>query len=136
MARFIDADALPVSKEYLVDEAGFGASFHVVHKSDIDKAPTVEVVRCKDCGNGISYKLKDCTIVIKEHTEDEHAGKLTIGIEYKHNEDWYGNYVVADENTEFAELLTGLVGFRKLQEEVCGKCKLNGYEPPTAEVIK
>lgn len=52
MARLIDADALPVSKEYLVDEAGFGASFYVVHKSDIDNAPTVdavEVVRCKDC---------------------------------------------------------------------------------------
>lgn len=50
--RLIDADALPVSKEYIVDEAGFGASFYVVHKSDIDKAPTVdavEVVRCKDC---------------------------------------------------------------------------------------
>ena len=39
MARMIDADALPVSKEYLVDEAGFGASFYVVHKSDIDNAP-------------------------------------------------------------------------------------------------
>ena len=54
MARLIDADALPVSKEYLVDEAGFGASFNVVHKSDIDNAPTVdavEVVRCKDCIN-------------------------------------------------------------------------------------
>ena len=52
MARLIDKDALPVSKEYIVDEAGFGASFYVVHKSDIDNAPTVdavEVVRCKDC---------------------------------------------------------------------------------------
>ena len=50
--RLIDADALPVSIEYLVDEAGFGASFDVVHKSDNDHAPTVDaaqVVRCKDC---------------------------------------------------------------------------------------
>lgn len=85
-------------------------------------------------GNGIIYELKDCTIVIKEPTEDEHAGKLTIGIKYKHNEDWYGNYVEADANTEFAKLLTGLVGLQKLQEEVCGKpqarkCKAtsNGY---------
>ena len=42
--RLIDADALPVSKEYLVDEAGFGASFYVVHKSDIDNAPAVDAV--------------------------------------------------------------------------------------------
>ena len=47
MARLIDADALPVSKEYLVDEAGFGASFNVVHKSDIDKAPTVDAVEVR-----------------------------------------------------------------------------------------
>ena len=47
MARLIDADALPVSKEYLVDEAGFGASFYVVHKSDIDNAPTVDAVEVK-----------------------------------------------------------------------------------------
>lgn len=44
MARLIDADALPVSKEYCVDEAGFGASFYVVHKSYIDKAPAVDAV--------------------------------------------------------------------------------------------
>ena len=52
--RLIDANALPVSKEYCVDEAGWGATFYVVHKDAIDNAPTidaVEVVRCKDCEN-------------------------------------------------------------------------------------
>ena len=42
MSRLIDADKLPIAKEYCIDEAGFGASFYVVHKSDIDKAPTIE----------------------------------------------------------------------------------------------
>ena len=52
MARMIDADALPVHKAYCVDEAGWGANFYVVDKSDIDKAPTIDavpVVRCKEC---------------------------------------------------------------------------------------
>ena len=50
--RLIDADALPVHKAYCVDEAGFGATFYVVDKEDIDKALTIDavpVVRCKDC---------------------------------------------------------------------------------------
>ena len=50
--RLIDADKLPVRKEYCVDEAGFGATFYVVGKEDIDNAPTIDavpVVRCKDC---------------------------------------------------------------------------------------
>ena len=41
--RLIDADALPVSKEYCVDEAGFGANFYVVHMEDIDDAPTIKL---------------------------------------------------------------------------------------------
>ena len=41
--RLIDADALPVHKAYCVDEAGWGANFYVVDKSDIDAAPTIEV---------------------------------------------------------------------------------------------
>lgn len=40
--RLIDADALPVHKEYCVDEAGWGANFYVVDKDDIDKAPTID----------------------------------------------------------------------------------------------
>lgn len=50
--RLIDADMLPVHKAYCVDEAGWGANFYVVDKSDIDNAPTIDavpVVRCKDC---------------------------------------------------------------------------------------
>ena len=42
--RLIDANTLPVCKEYCVDEAGYGASFYVVHKSDIDKAQTVDAI--------------------------------------------------------------------------------------------
>lgn len=44
MARLIDANALPISKEYCVDEAGFGATFYVAHKDAIDNAPTVDAV--------------------------------------------------------------------------------------------
>jgi hypothetical protein len=42
--RLIDANALPVHKAYCVDEAGWGANFYVVDKSDIDNAPTVNAV--------------------------------------------------------------------------------------------
>ena len=52
--RLIDADTLPVHKAYCVDEAGWGANFYVVDKSDIDNALTIDavpVVRCKDCVN-------------------------------------------------------------------------------------
>lgn len=41
--RLIDADKLPVVTEWCVDEAGFGASFHVVHEEDINNAPTIEL---------------------------------------------------------------------------------------------
>ena len=40
--RLIDADALPVRKAHCVDEAGWGAAFCVVDKSDIDNAPAIE----------------------------------------------------------------------------------------------
>ena len=50
--RLVNADTLPVHKAYCVDEAGWGANFYVVDKSDIDNAPTIDavpVVRCEDC---------------------------------------------------------------------------------------
>ena len=40
--RPIDADALPIRKAYIVDEAGFGATFYVVDIEDIDCAPTID----------------------------------------------------------------------------------------------
>ena len=40
--RLIDANKLPVVTEWCVDEAGFGASFKVVHEEDINKAPTID----------------------------------------------------------------------------------------------
>lgn len=47
--RLIDANTLPISKGFFVDEAGFGANFYVVHKADIDNAPTINalVLPCK-----------------------------------------------------------------------------------------
>ena len=69
--RLIDADALPVHKAHCVDEAGWGANFYVVDKSDIDNAPTVdavEVVRCRDCKYYSSYEGEehkgDCTELV------------------------------------------------------------------------
>lgn len=41
--RPIDADALPVCKEHCIDECGFSANFYVVHKTDIDAAPTITI---------------------------------------------------------------------------------------------
>lgn len=64
MSRLIDADALPVQKAYIVDEAGWGANFYVVDKRDIDEAPTVgavEVVRCIDCK--FEGKEDDCPLL-------------------------------------------------------------------------
>ena len=58
--RAIDADGLPIHKAYCVDEAGFGATFYVVDKEDIDKAPTIDavpVVRCEDCKH---YDVGEC----------------------------------------------------------------------------
>lgn len=48
MVRLIDADALPVSTAYCVDEAGFGAKFDVVYKEDIDKARSIELVLLRE----------------------------------------------------------------------------------------
>lgn len=42
--RLIDADALPIRKAYIVDEAGFGATFYVVDVENIDCAPTIDAV--------------------------------------------------------------------------------------------
>ena len=42
--RPIDADALPIRKAYIVDEAGFGATFYVVDVENIDCAPTIDAV--------------------------------------------------------------------------------------------
>lgn len=42
--RLIDADALPIRKAYIVDEAGFGATFYVVDVENIDCTPTVDAV--------------------------------------------------------------------------------------------
>jgi hypothetical protein len=63
MARPIDADMLPVHKAYW---AGWGASFYVVAKSDIDSAPTIDavpVVRCAECKYWLCVEdgFGDCT---------------------------------------------------------------------------
>ena len=45
--RLIDADALPIHKAWCVDEAGWGATFYVADKEDIDNAPTIEAETVK-----------------------------------------------------------------------------------------
>lgn len=42
--RLIDADALPIRKAYIVDEAGFDANFYVVDVENIDCATTIDSV--------------------------------------------------------------------------------------------
>ena len=63
MARYIDADALPIVTECCVDEAGFFAKFKVVHEDDIKNAPTIEarpVVRGEWLGERGSYICSNC----------------------------------------------------------------------------
>lgn len=82
MVRLINADTLPVSTAYCVDEAGFGAKFDVVYKEDIDKARSIELVllrepepekrghwvfdekwgvpRCSMCGEALMTHWKRC----------------------------------------------------------------------------
>lgn len=75
--RLIDADALPVRKAHCVDEAGWGADFCVVDKSDIDNAPTIEaepVIHCKECKHGnpsnVWEDLMYCNIILVHHCSD------------------------------------------------------------------
>lgn len=44
MPKYIDAERLPIAKMWVIDEAGWGASFYGVYKEDLDKAPVVDVV--------------------------------------------------------------------------------------------
>ena len=71
--RLIDANALPISKEYCVDEAGFGATFYVVHKNAIDNAPTVGAVEVED-----PDLLKAIELLIKQYDHSKAS-------EYVHN---------------------------------------------------
>lgn len=42
--RPTDVDALPIRKAYIVDEAGFEASFYVIDIENIDCVPTIDAV--------------------------------------------------------------------------------------------
>ena len=60
--RLIDADALPVQKAYIVDEAGWGANFYVVDMRDIDEAPTIQQPEWISCAErlpteGVSIEM-------------------------------------------------------------------------------
>lgn len=57
--RLIDADKLPVVTEWCVDEAGFGASFHVVHEEDINNAPTIDPESLRPQGEWIDKMVRD-----------------------------------------------------------------------------
>ena len=89
--RLIDADALPVHKAYCVDEAGWGANFYVVDKSDIDKAPTIDavlVVRCGKCRHAEFEQENRMWACVRCADYDEDYNMFTGFIEY-HNEDHF-----------------------------------------------
>lgn len=71
--RLIDANKLPVHKEYCVDEAGWCATFYVVSKEDIDNAPTVDAVEVVRCG-------KCCHFLNRANIDEDYAPVFSDGI--------------------------------------------------------
>lgn len=49
MSRYIDADALIEKKWQAESEACFYALEDVVSVTDIEEAPSIDIVRCKEC---------------------------------------------------------------------------------------
>ena len=49
MSRYIDADAITEKKWQAESEACFYALEDVVSVTDIDDAPSIDIVRCKEC---------------------------------------------------------------------------------------
>ena len=49
MSRYIDADAIIEKKWQAESEACFYALEDVISVTDIDEAPSIDIVRCKEC---------------------------------------------------------------------------------------
>ena len=49
MSRYIDADAIKEKKWQAESEACFYALEDVISVTDIDEAPHIDIVRCKEC---------------------------------------------------------------------------------------
>ena len=51
MSRYIDADAIKEKKWQAESEACFYALEDVVSVTDIEEAPSIDIVRCKECAS-------------------------------------------------------------------------------------
>lgn len=59
MSRYIDADALIEKKWQAESEACFYALEDVVSVTDIEEAPSIDIVRCKECRHWCNHKDAD-----------------------------------------------------------------------------
>ena len=60
MSRYIDADAIKGKAWKAESEACFYALEDVVSVTDIDEAPSIEIVRCQDCKHWV-YNFNGCS---------------------------------------------------------------------------
>ena len=72
MSRYIDADAVIEKKWQAESEACFYALEDVVSVTDIEEAPTIDIVRCKEC----KYE-PICNHSVQHTTHDAYS--VTIG---------------------------------------------------------
>ena len=59
MSRYIDADAIIEKKWQAESEACFYALEDVVSVTDIEEAPSIDIVRCQDCKYWV-YNFNGC----------------------------------------------------------------------------
>lgn len=60
MSRYIDADAIKEKKWQVESEACFYALEDVISVTDIDEAPSIDIVRCQDCKYWV-YNFNGCS---------------------------------------------------------------------------
>ena len=60
MSRYIDADAIKDKAWKAESEACFYALEDVVSVTDIDEAPSIDIVRCQDCKHWV-YNFNGCS---------------------------------------------------------------------------
>lgn len=59
--RLIDADALPITPVDITDLPKDGTALIVYSKENVDNAPTVDIVQCKDCKYWHEHYIADST---------------------------------------------------------------------------